>query len=278
MGYSIDAKRIFLGFAQSLFAQNKAITWKLDPKTTGIIIGDKHFIDNPLIEYKPAIIVSRGSLRWGQHTIDQRMDYNLVNLDKKYTDIIYGSLTYNILARSEFAAERLADYFFEQLTGHRDQFRKNGINNILNIQMGDCVILKSSTDVEYTNVPIIISYAMQRSIDLSHDDFQDISVTSQLLEAAYADSAELGMAGTGDFGKGEFIQGVDYLVSGANLVFLNIPSGVELTITYIGGTTYTTYQDTVSVPINSGLEVYSLQEELNQIYPTYSGVLLGDQI
>lgn len=276
MGYSIDAKRIFLGFAQALFAENKAFTWKLDPKITGIIIGDKHFINNPLIEFKPAIIVSRGNLRWGQHTIDQRINYNLSNLDKKFTDVIYGSLTYNVLAKTEFSAERLADYLFEQLTGNRDQFRKNGINNIMSISMGDSVILKGPTDIEYVNVPININYGMQRSIDLTHDVFQDLEITSSLINTADADEAELGTGPTGGFGTGKFIQDVDYIVSGANVVFLSIPSGVELNISYVGGVTYTTYNETVSVPITSGLEIYTLQEELEQIYPTYSGVLIAN--
>lgn len=274
MGFSLDAKRVFLSFAQSLFAENPAFTWNIDPKVTGIIIGDKHFINNPLIEFKPAIIVSRGSMRWGQHTIDQRMDYNLTTLDKKISDIVYGSVVFNVLSKSEYAAERLADYLFLKLTGHRDQFRKNGVNNILQIQLGDSVILKSQTDVEYTNIPISVSYGMQKTLDLTHDVFESISIVSSLLNSAYADTAELGTAETGGFGIGKFIQGVDYNISGIDVLFSTIPSGVELEFTYIGSTTYTEYNEIIQIPINSGLEVYTLQEPIDPIYPFYSGILL----
>ena len=274
MGFSIDVKRIFLGFAQSLFAQNPALTWNIDPKITGILIGDKHFINNPLIEFKPAIILSRSSLRWGQHTIDQRMNYNLATLDKSFSDIVYGSVTFNVLTKTEYASERLADYLFENLTGHRDQFRKNGLNNITQIQLGDSVILKNQTDVEYVNVPISVSYGMQRSTGLVHDIFENVSVTSSLLNSAYVDTAETGTGETGGFGTGKFIQGTDYTISGLNIVFYTVPSGVQLSISYIGSTTYTTYTDTVDVPITSGLEIYALQEPIDPIYPLYSGVLL----
>jgi hypothetical protein len=278
MGFSIDAKRIFLGFAQSLFADNYALRWSLDPKTTAILIGDKHFIESPLIEMKPAIILSRGPLRWGQHTIDQRMQYNLATLDKKFSDIIYGTVVYNVLSQTEYVTERLADYLFTKLTGYRDQFRKNGINNIISISMGDTVVLKNNTDVEFVNVPISINYAMQRSVDYVHDTFSNMYITSSLLSASFADTAELGTGITGTFGKGYYIQGLDYTISGSDITFITIPSGVQLNIVYTGNVTYTGYSETIDAPGSNPLYSYGLQEPVDYIYPLYSGIIIYDQL
>ncbi|KYK22708.1 hypothetical protein AYK24_00340 [Thermoplasmatales archaeon SG8-52-4] len=278
MGFSIDAKRIFIGFAQKLFAENYALTWTLDPKTTGILIGDKHFIESPLIEMKPAIIVSRGPLRWGQHTIDQRMSYSLANLDKKFSDIIYGTIVYNVLSQNEFITERLADYLFTKLTGYRDQFRRNGINNIINIAMGDTVLLKNNTEVEFINVPISVNYAMQRNIDLVHDTFSSMYITSEALDIENVDGAELGAGITGTYGKGLYIQGIDYTISGSDIHFITIPSGVKLTFVYTGSTTLSTYSEEIIVPTNNPLLSYDLIEPVDYIYPLYSGIIIYDQL
>lgn len=278
MGFTIDAKRIFLGFAQSLFAENYALKWTLDPKTTGIIIGDKHFIESPLIEMKPAIILSRGPLRWGQHTIDQRMSYDLMTLDKKFSDLIYGTVVYNVLSKTEYVTERLADYLFTKLTGYRDQFRKNGINNIRGISMGDAIILKNKTDIEFVNVPISVDYAMQRNVDYVHDTFSDMYIHSSLLSSSGADTAELGTGITGTFGKGYYVQGIDYTISGIDITFITIPSGVQLTFGYIGNITYVTYSEVVDVPFDNALYAYALQEPVDYIHPLYSGLIIYDQL
>jgi len=278
MGFSIDAKRIFLGFAQAIFAENPTLTWSLDPKITNILIGDKHFINSPLIEMKPAIILSRGALRWGQHTIDQRMTYNLATLDKTFADIVYGSVVFNVLSKSEYITENLADYFFMKLTGYRDQFRKNGINNIISIAMGDSQVLKNNTDLEFVNVPISVSYAMQRNIQYVHDTLTNITIVSSLLSQTDADEAELGTGITGSFGTGYFVQGIDYTVSGTGISFITIPSGVQLSFTYTGTTTYTTYTQTVDVPLDTPLTSYELTEPVESLYPLYSGIIIYDQL
>jgi hypothetical protein len=278
MGYSIDAKRIFLGFTQSLFAENFALRWSLDPKTTSILIGDKHFIESPLIEMKPAIILSRGPLRWGQHTIDQRLAYNYTTLDKKFSDMIYGTVVFNVLSKTEYITERLADYLFTKITGYRDQFRKNGINNILGISMGDSVVLKNNTDVEFVNVPISVNYAMQRSVDFVHDTFSDMYITATALDESRVDTSELGTGITGTYAAGNFIQGIDYTISGSNINFISIPSGVELTFVYTGKTTLTEYSETIVVPEYNPLYSYRLQEPVEWIYPLYSGLIIYDQL
>jgi len=278
MGFSIDAKRIFIGFAQSLFTENYAIPWTLDPKTTSILIGDKHFIESPLIEMKPAIIVSRGPMKWGQHTIDQRSQYNLTTLDKKFSDIIYGTIVYNVLSQNENVTERLADYLFTKLTGYKDQFRKNGINNITGISMGDSVVLKNNTDIEFINVPISVNYSMQRSVDYVHDTFSNMYITSSLIDPEDADTATLGQGITGKYDKGYYIQGIDYTISGADITFITIPSGVELNVVYTGSITLDAHTEIIYVPKNNPLPSFELQEPVDYIYPLYSGIIIYDQL
>jgi len=201
-----------------------------------------------------------------------------MTLDKKFSDIVYGTIVYNVLSQTEYITERLADYLFTKLTGYRDQFRKNGINNIISISMGDTVILKNNTNVEFVNVPISINYAMQRNVDYIHDTFSNMYITSSLLSTSGADTAELGTGITGTFDKGYYTQGIDYTISGSNITFITIPSGVELNIVYTGNITYTSYSETIVVPENNPLFNYGLLEPVDYIYPLYSGIIIYDQL
>jgi hypothetical protein len=144
--------------------------------------------------------------------------------------------------------------------------------------MGDAIILKNKTDIEFVNVPISVDYAMQRNVDYIHDTFSDMYIHSSLLSSSGADTAELGTGITGTFGKGYFVQGIDYTISGIDITFITIPSGVQLTFGYIGNITYATYSEVVDVPFDNALYTYALQEPVDYIHPLYSGLIIYDQL
>ena len=269
MSYALKAKRVFLSFAQSLFAADPWLKWQLDPKKTDIVIGDKYFVNNPIIEKRPAIILARNTLWWGFHTICQTLSENLITGDIKIADLIHGNLTYNVIAKNTQVAERLADYLYARIIGHKSQFVKNGINKIYGVQMGQETVVKGPTGILLTNVPIHISFAMQEVMSVTHN-VNSISICAS--STGNVNDATLGIESAA-FGKGCLTEGRDFMVSGNEVRFINIPSGVELTISYIGDITSQEYNEQVDYT-SGGSKIYLLQEPVNSLYYLYSGLLL----
>ncbi len=267
-GYALSVKYIFLSFAQQLFANDPVLSWNLDPKSTNIFIGDEYFISNPVIETRPTIILKRSSFKWGQHAIDQMMTRSLTDGNKDFSDVFYGNITYNILSTSAQTAERIADYLFSMLTANRDQFRPKGIMKFIGISMGEQVTLSGPTDIELVNVPINIGYAYNKTLNLV-ENLSEIQVYS---EGPGHESSE----SSPSYNAGILLQGVDYTVSGQDIVLNNPPVDVKITASYIGNVTLAEYSDEFDFIGTSGSEILTLQEEprlifypLNAIEETY---------
>jgi len=88
---------------------------------------------------------------------------------KIYTDLLRGTITFNCLAKEGIVAENLAHILFAGLTGHRDQFRKNGIHQLMNINIGEESILKSDSGIELTAIPVYIQFETQKQISTGFD-------------------------------------------------------------------------------------------------------------
>jgi len=269
MSYSIAVKHIFLSFVQALFSENRFITWSLDPRLTKIFIGDEYFISNPVIEKYPSIILKRSGFRWGMHSIDQRMEIDLATNNKKFSDVFYGNITYNVLTKSQQSSERLADYLFANVTAHRDQFRPKGIMKITGINVGEAVTIKGPTDVELVNVPISIGYAFNKELG-NVTDLHDIRISA-------SGTGYTGAEDSGDFQSGYYVYNYDFTVSGREVTFTKAPSGVELLIEYVGNITLTEYEEELNC-LTGCSEIYTLQEiprwnfEMLDTIKVYSGI------
>jgi len=174
--YSLYTKRVFLSFAQELFALHSKYTWRRDVNTTSIFIADKYALDTKFLEKKPAIILERGGMRWERSSIAQRMDLHLTNMQEDYSDLIRGTVRYNCLAKNGLVAEEIALALLNAVTGFKKQFRKNGIHQILDISVGEETLLKADADIELSVVPVIIVYTTQKKLT-SSIDFYSIYVT-----------------------------------------------------------------------------------------------------
>lgn len=119
--------RRFTRFLQVVFAtfEDGSYRWCPDDKKTNIIIQGEGTVNKEVVEKRPAIIVSRGPMQWGNLTMDQFSgpllgrdpitgqrtfvpNLNPYTGSKRYTDLNSSTITYNVLSREGLEAQRIA--------------------------------------------------------------------------------------------------------------------------------------------------------------------------
>jgi hypothetical protein len=263
MNFTLKLKRLFLSFAQAYFANEPtSFIWNTDPKVTGIFIGDKYSGRGGTAEKYPAIILASFNLRWGRTAIDQLMQYpdfavNPVN--KVRSDLVLGSLVFQCLAQSGPQAEMISDTLFNAIIGFKDQFRKNGIHQILDVQEGDVQLIRTdSVKDRLYSVPISISFAVQSTIATGADEYN-------LVVFSVADNAIFLQSLSG-------VQNPDgiymYSVSGTQITF-NIPppSGLQLQANYVSAGSLLSITDNLGVADGSSLIYYLTYEPYSYVEP-----------
>lgn len=121
--------RLFTKFLQVVFGtwQKGSYVWRPDNLTTDIIIQGEGTVNQEVLEKRPAIIVSRGPMQWGNLAMDQfagplqqkdprtgitTFTPNLNTYDgaKRYTDLNSSTMTYTVLSREGLEAQRIAGF------------------------------------------------------------------------------------------------------------------------------------------------------------------------
>ena len=186
-GLSLDIKYIFLSFAQQYFkdsvSQSK-YNWDPDVTKTKIVIADKYAIDLGVAVKRPSIILSRGGFGWsniyrneGSPPDDFFRERNVPygsadwKRNKKFTDLLSGTITYNVIAKNGVQAEEIADQLYIALTGYRDVLKKKGIHKVQNLTMSDERVVKQGSEIELQAVSISLSFLSQKSVALSDKQY-----------------------------------------------------------------------------------------------------------
>ena len=177
--YSLIIKRLFLSFAQALFAGHTKYTWKPNIHDTNIFIADKYSLNQEILEKKPSIILERGGMRWLYSSMAQRSNINIASRQRDYTDLIKGSIRFSCLAKNGLVAEEIALALLNALTGYKVELKKKGIHQVIDITVGEETLLKSDSTIELTVVPVIIVYTTQKKLSYSID-FYSIYVTQTI--------------------------------------------------------------------------------------------------
>ena len=147
--------------------------------------------------------------------------------NKRYTDLLNGSVTFNCLAKNGLVAENIAHTLFAGITGYKDQFKKNGINTITNIQIGEENILKSDSSIELTAIPIYIQFTTQKSLSTGID-YNTIDITDAEGKAYY--------------------QGSDYRVEENRVIWqYTVDIGTIFTVTYTRALTLEETTETITI-------------------------------
>jgi len=232
----LDIKYIFLSFAQQYFATISKYLWNADVRTSNILIMDKNAIDLGVAVRKPSIVLSRGSAAWsyanrGQIGINSDFNYksNLETLDgvlgsgtpetnQTYTDMLRGSVTFNVLSKSGIVAEEIAAILFNALTAERAKLKETGVHQITAMGIGEEQNLKTTSEIEVSLVPLSLSFLLQKSVKVGQRQFNC---------HVYIDSTEVH-------------EGIHFRVGpeGTTVIFETAPAiGEVLTITYVEAVT-----------------------------------------
>jgi len=174
-------KHTFISFAQGYFSLDSKFTWSLDPQATKIIIADKFAVDLGVIDKRPAIILSRGGYGWtntyrGQNGInaalaDKKVDTLMPapsgdrDLDFVFTDILRGSVTYNVLSKNGIEAEDIAHRLFTALSGYKKEFQKYGVHETSNLTIGDERIVRATSEIEAVGITVSLAFSAQKTIE-----------------------------------------------------------------------------------------------------------------
>jgi hypothetical protein len=165
--------------------------------------------------------------------------------NKRYTDLIRGSITFNCIAQNGLVAEDMAHILFANLTGCRDQFRKNGIYQINNINIGEETLLKTDSSIEVIAVPIYVQFETQKSLGVGVDVYDSLKIIDQS-------------------GK-VYFQGADYLINSGKILFHDAPQiGTTLTIEYKHAITL----ETISEPLIGDID--GVNKEFTYTYLAYT--------
>ena len=254
--YNLEIKRTFLSFAQNLFAEQERYTWNADPAKTKILIVDKYAIDLKVLEKRRSIVLSRGAFGWTYKSIGQLSGMSMIKQNQKtYTDLLRGSITFNCLAREGIVAENLAHILFAGLSGYKDQFRKNGIHQLMNINVGEEAILKSDSSIELTAIPVYVQFETQKQISTGFDFY------SFYLK---------------DVDDYKYYQGSDFEITSEGIIrfFLAPVTGTIITAYYIDTITLDTVEELLIGTINSSNTDFTVSKGIYGEYPYWSGVSL----
>lgn len=271
---SIWIKRFFLSFLQAYFQEHTKYTWKYSSHDTGIIIVDKFAMDLDVVSKKPALVLSRGPMRWMNTSIGQRSYVDLISDNREYTDLLQSSVTINCIAKNGLVCEELALIVRNVLTGQKDQLRKNGLHKILAIDVGEERAMSINVEPEVSVVPVNIVFTKQTNLT----SLQDFYTSS--LKIAFDGSNYGGFSGIvfdDTVFPMQLYENRDYVinVSGTSLTFISgmaPPTGATLSINYLENVSLTEVSESPTGDINGSNRtflvdnaIYGYSPRLNEV-------------
>lgn len=264
-----NIKKTFLSFAQQYFKNvHPTLTWNADVRLTKIFIADKNVSAPAIIEKMPSIILARGPVTYAQTSIDQAQYIDNVALPqaKQRTDLVRASITYNCTSQNGIEAEEIANTLYLNLVGFKDQFRSNGIHQIMGISMGEEQIVRGDVVPRLFMVPVNVIFTVQTTIVTADDLYTAVVYTNDNLTAQVPGSENLNTTAN-MFG---------YVASGNTLTFSYPPgSGSSLKVNYTGKYSLTDYTNVTPAGICDGVNIiFTLPEDIYTPYTTYSGLLI----
>lgn len=253
--FNIEIKRTFVSFAQARFKDHPKYTWQADLIKTKVLILDKYAINLKVLETKRSIVVSRGAYGWKHTSLgqrDQRADSLALHETREpYTDLLRGTITYNCISQQGLVAEEMAHILFVALAGAKTQFRKNGIHQILNINLGEESILKSDSSIELSAVPIYVEFETQKNFVVGFDFYTFVLV---------------------DENTDSLYQGAFYDIDATGIHFYVAPaSGKTLTATYTHAVTLAEITEPLIGSINGVNKDFTVSYPIYTAYPLFSG-------
>ncbi len=271
---SFIIKRLFLSFLQAYFAQHSKFTWT-SGNNTRILILDKYSMDVAPLESKPAIIISRGYMRFLGTSIGQRLESSLWHDNVRYTDILSGSITFNCLAKNGLVCEELALTVRNAIIGYKNQLKQNGLHTINTLVIGDERQVKGDSDIVLQVVPVELEFTKQSFIS-STEDFYTTNVKIQFSGTAYGAYSGL-IFSTEDLPLQAF-ENQQYTVFESGIVFVSgfaPPTGATLSLSFIEPISLNEVTEVPSGLCNGTNRTYYSSQAIYGYSPLLTGVTLS---
>lgn len=74
------------------------------------------------------------------------------------------SITFHVVSKSGIQAEEIASDLFSALTVYKKELRTKGVHKVSNLSFGEEQMLRSNANIEYSTVPLQISFLMQKTL------------------------------------------------------------------------------------------------------------------
>jgi hypothetical protein len=136
--------------------------WSADQEDTKISITDSYTenLDRP--EPRPALILTRGDIRWSNSTIDQLQSQSFGTGERVYTDLLSSDLTINCFSREGLEAELLGNIVFQSVQFFAKIIReRTKIFEVNSVVLGREALVQSDSKIDLTVVPVGIGLYWQ---------------------------------------------------------------------------------------------------------------------
>ena len=164
-----EAKDIILLFLQDFFGEQDLydgkndFLWNPDSEISKILIADSYTEDLERTDFRPAIILRRGPIRWMNTSLDQRRFTNFRTGSKSFMDLIHSDLTLECLSRNGLEAELLADIVFQGVQFFANIIRGRGAFEVDSVAIGPETLIQSDSQQELTAVPVGVRLLIQHA-------------------------------------------------------------------------------------------------------------------
>lgn len=136
--------------------------WTEDQDSTKIFIADSWTENLERPEPRPALIVTRGDIRWSNATIDQMQEQRFGTGERTYTDLLSSDLTVNCFSREGLEAELLANIVFQSVQFFAKIIRsRTRIFEVNTVVLGREALVQSDSKIDLTVVPVGIGLYWQ---------------------------------------------------------------------------------------------------------------------
>lgn len=164
------------------------------------------------------------------------------DLNYKLTDLLSGSLTFNVVAKDPFVADYLANEVFYVLTGFREWYKEKGVHKVENISVGrENMVRVDSVEVELTLLPVSLRYTRQETVVIGERAFN---------ARVYIDDEEIG-------------ENIDFVFEpDGTQIELSFPleSGKTLTMDYVDAVTLDTVEGAELVSVGGSDTIFTVPD------------------
>lgn len=162
-------RRLVLTFLQGLFEQQDpgCFQWNEDLEESEIVITDEAPINLERVGARPAISTVRGTVQWGQTSLDEKQTYNMATEQRTHIDLLRGTLSINCCSRVDLESEYIAwivanhMWLLRRLLMKFTPVHEIGRGNSIGSPSPAGAIVSGDTEGEWINTVVTVPFFLQ---------------------------------------------------------------------------------------------------------------------